>query len=374
MRVAVNTRFLLPGKLEGIGYFTREIVRRLPDHLPEAAFLFCSDRKTTPALAAHPRVETRVVYPPARHPWLWTLWFNYALPRAAASWGADVLLHLDGYCSLRTSIPQVMVIHDIAHVHYPAEIPGRALRYYERNIPRFLRRAERVLTVSEYVREDIVREYGIAADKLSVTHNGVRPQFGPLPESVRREVRERYASGQQYFFYLGAIHPRKNVARLIRAYTAYRAAGGPAVKLLLGGRLAWQTGEIERARRASDYRDDIHFLGYVDEAELPRLLGSALALVYPSLNEGFGVPLLEAMHAEVPIVTSDRSSLPEVAGQAALFVNPEDIQDLAEALRRVAVDTALTDRLVAAGRERRARYDWDSAAATVAAAVRGLGA
>ncbi len=365
MRIAVNTRFLLPGKLEGIGYFTREVCRRLPAAIPGADFLFCFDRPFDPALAAHPRVRGVVVPPPARDPLLWKIWFDYSLPRAVSRWGADILLHLDGYCSLRTGTPQVMVLHDIAHVHYPDEIPGRVRRYYDKYIPRFLDRADRILTVSQYVKEDIIRTYGTATDKISVSCNGVRPEFRPLSRTDREGVKSKYSGGFPYFFYVGAIHPRKNVARLIRAYGEFRQRNPDRVKLLLGGRMAWQTGEIRAAYADSPYREDIHFLGYLEESELVSVLASSLALVYPSLSEGFGVPLLEAMYAGVPIVTSNRSSLPEVAGPAALLADPLSVSSIAEALVRIAGEAGLAERLVAAGYEQRQRYSWDLATAAI---------
>ncbi|PPK85506.1 glycosyltransferase involved in cell wall biosynthesis [Neolewinella xylanilytica] len=372
MRIAVNTRFLQSGELEGIGYFTQEVCERLPDLLPDARFLFCFDRPYDPRYTRHERVEGMRVFPPARDPILWDMWFEYFLPRAARTWRADVLLHLDGYCSLRTSIPQVMVIHDIAHVHYPAVIPKRVFRYYQKRVPAFLKKAERVITVSEYIKQDILREYGLPVDKIGVAGNGVKAFFLPLSAEEKAGVRMRYSGGRPYFFYLGAVHPRKNVERLIQAYTRFRELGGADHPLLLGGRLAWQTKRVRMAHRTSPYNGDITFLGYRPEREIAELLGSSLALVYPSLSEGFGVPLLEAMHAEVPILTSNRTSLPEVGGRAAYYVDPENVDAIAGGLMEIAVNAGLRERLVEAGRERRGAYSWDNTANTISDAVKQL--
>ena len=369
----MNTRLLLPGKLEGIGYFTRETGRRLPDLLPGAEFLYCFDRPFDPSLTAHPRVSGRAIFPPARDPLLWRAWFDYALPRALRQWGADVLLSPDGYCSLRSAVPQVMVTHDLAFLHYPDQVPRRVQQYYEKYVPRFLARADRVITVSEFVREDIHRFYGTDVNKIVVAGNGVLPDFKPLDAAARGAVREEYTGGKPYFFYLGSVHPRKNIARLIRAYDRFRQSG-PAFPLLLGGRLAWQSADVRRAHQNSAYGADIRFLGYLPQVATVRLLGAAQALVYPSLSEGFGVPLLEAMHAEVPIITSDRSSLPEVGGKAALYVNPESEESMAAGMLRLVQTPGLADELVAEGRLQRRRYTWDAAAAVVADAVRAAGA
>lgn len=370
MRIAVNTRFLQPGNLEGVGYYTREICRRLPDLLPQAEFLFCFDRPFSPEYVAHPRVHGVQIFPPARDPVLWRYWFDFCLPRRVRRWRADVLLHFDGFCSLNTRVPQVVVTHDIAHYHYPEAVPGRVQRYYEKYVPQFLDKAKKNITVSEFVREDIGRVYGLDPQAIGLAGNGVRDTFHPVAAERRESIRNTYTGGRPYFFYLGAVHPRKNIVRLIEAYDRYRTNTADGIPLLLGGRLAWQLEEVRAAHRRSAFQHDILFLGYVAEAEINDLLGSAVALVYPSLSEGFGVPLLEAMHAEVPILTSNRTSLPEVAADAALYIDPEDVASIADGLSTIAGDAVLRERLVAAGRQRREHYNWDAAAETVASALR----
>lgn len=371
MRIAVNTRTLLPDSLEGIGYFTQEICRRLPDLLPEAEFLFCFDRPFDPVLTAHPRVSGKVVWPPTRDPLLWDIWFEYRIPRILRQWGADVFFSPDGHGLLRTTVPQLLVTHDIAYAHYTDHLPKRVQRYYERRVPRFLRAAYEVVTVSDFVSQDIHRCYGTPLAKLTVASNGVKPDFQPLSAHAIEEVRQQYSGGEPYLFYLGAVHPRKNIARLIAAYDIFRRADNDrAIPLLIGGRLAWKNEAIREAYHGSEFRADIHFLGYLSESELPRVIGGALAMIYPSLSEGFGVPLLEAMHVEVAIATSRSSSLPEVGGAAALYFDPEDTEDMARALRRITTDASLRAKLVAAGRLQRQRYTWDRAAEVIAAALR----
>jgi glycosyltransferase involved in cell wall biosynthesis len=155
------------------------------------------------------------------------------------------------------------------------------------------------------------------------------------------------------------LHPRKNLERLIRAFGQFKKNHPSDIHLLIGGRLAWQSSSIKQAWQESDVRSEIQWLGYVPDLELPDLLGSALALTYISLFEGFGVPLLEAMHAEVPIVTSNVSSLPEVAGEAAILVDPESERAIAGAMKQVASDESLRDQLIANGRVQRRKYSWD---------------
>lgn len=370
MRVAINTRHLIPGQLEGIGYYTREVCALLPQLLPEAEFLFCFDRRFPDSFVRHERVEGSVLYPSARDPLLWRLWYDYRLPGLLRRWKADVFFSPDGFCSLRTDVPQVMVTHDLAFLHYRDQLPERVQRYYERYVPRFLAAASEVLTVSDFVSFDIERTYGLPAKSIDVTGNGVKAGFKPVELSIRASTRARYSDDRPYFFYLGSVHPRKNIIRLLRAYEHFRSGSEKRVLLLLGGRLAWQTEDVRNLHAASSYREDIRFLGYLEEGVLPDILGSCLAMVYPSMSEGFGVPLLEAMHAEVPIITSNRTSMPEVAGDAALYVDPEDELSIFRALARISENEDLAADLIHKGRRQRKRYTWSKTAEVVANAIK----
>jgi len=365
MRIAVNTRFLLTKKLEGIGWFTYEVVRRLVQAHPEHEFIFLFDRPYDPQFIFGKNVTPVVLFPPARHPVLWLWWFEWSVPRALEKYQADVFLSPDGYCSLRASTPTVMVTHDIAHVHLPGHIPAKFRYYYNFFVPRYLRRAERIVTVSEFSKRDIAQHYEIHNEKITVACNGVREDFQPLSEAEKNAVKQQYADGQDYFFYVGAVHPRKNVHRLILAFDTFKKQTQAPVKLLIGGRFAWQTGEVKAAYDTASCKDDIVFLGYIPDAELPRLMGAALALTYVSLFEGFGVPVLEALHCEVPLLTSNVSSLPEVAGDAGLLVNPLNVEAIANGLQQLYNDTALREKLIAAGKIQREKFTWERAAAIV---------
>lgn len=365
MRIAVNTRFLLPHRMEGIGRFTWEVARRLAVQHPEHEFFFFFDRSFDPAFVPAPNVRPVVLAPPARHPLLWYAWFEWAVPRALRRCRADVFFSPDGYCSLRSEVPTVMAVHDLAHVHFPDATPPLVSRYYAHFVPRYLQRAQQIVSVSEYTAQDICRQYGIPAEKIAVACNGCDPAFQPLTESEKAEVRNRYAGGQPYFFYLGAMHPRKNVSRLIRAFDQFKTQTGSAAKLLLAGRMAWQTGELHAAYHAARRRDDILFIGYVPDAELPRLTGAALALTYVSLFEGFGVPLLEAMHCDTPLLSSNVSSMPEVAGDAGLLVDPHSTEAIAGGMTRLWEDGALRQTLIENGRTQRLRFSWNRAAEVV---------
>lgn len=372
MRIAINTRLLLPHRLEGIGRFTHEVSRRLVERRPADEFLFLFDRPFSDEFCYSPQVTPLVVPPPSRHPVLWYLWFEWAVPYFLNKHKADLLVSMDNYCSLRAKQPTVMVTHDIAHIHYPHQIPTLVRHYYNYYVPRYLERADQVVTVSEFCRQDIHNHYGTALSKIGVSCNAAADHFQPLSDQEVAQVKSEYSDGQAYFFYLGALHPRKNIARLIAAFDQFKASTAAPVKLLIGGRFAWQTGDIQQAYDAAIHQHDIVFLGYIADENLPRLIGGALALAYVSLFEGFGVPLLEAMKAGVPVLTSDVSSMPEVAGEAALLVDPENTNAIAHSLARLYQEEQLRRDLIEKGFKQCQTYSWEMATDAIELAIEKL--
>lgn len=365
MRIAVNTRFLLPGKLEGLGWYTHEICKRWVTEHPEDEFFFLFDRPFDPSFVFGPNVHPVIISPPARHPILWYLWFEKRLPGILKKIQPDVFFSPDGYLSLRSTVPTVMVTHDLAFRHFPDQVPSAVRLYYDYFTPKFLERAQHIITVSEFVKSDIQNQYSTHPEKITAVPNGCREGFQALEAVEIQKIRDRYAQGRPFFFYLGALHPRKNLTRLIQAYSLFRQTCGTDVKMLIGGRMAWQTSDLFKAWKNSPYQNDIHFTGYLPEEELPKVLGAALGLTYVSLFEGFGLPVLEAFFSETPVIASDRASIPEVAGSAALLVNPFDEEAIARAMQQIWEDPLLRQSLIAKGRVQREKFLWDNAAAAI---------
>jgi glycosyltransferase involved in cell wall biosynthesis len=258
-----------------------------------------------------------------------------------------------------------MVTHDIAHVHFPEQIPFHGRVFYKHFVPKYLKRADRVVTVSHFTKRDIIRQYGIADEKMAVACNGCRETFQPLGDAEKEAIRKQYAEGKPYFFYLGAVHPRKNIPRLIRAFDHFKQQTGHEMKLLIAGRLAWQTGEVHEAYESISCKEDIVLLGYVPDDQLPKLMGGAFALTYLSLFEGFGVPLLEAMNCEIPIIGADAASIPEVVGNAGILVDPFDVSAISQSMQQIIEDEGLRIKLVEKGREQAKQFSWNQAAQVI---------
>lgn len=362
MKIAVNARFLIPGQLEGIGVFTREVLLRMIKKHPESEFILFFDRKPPDWFTIFDNVKTEVLSPPARHPVLWFFWFEFSLPAALNRHRPDIFVSMDGYISLRPITPVLTVIHDLAFEHFPKDVPRLASWYYRFFFPKFARSAACIATVSEFSKQDIISRYGISRDKIYVVYNGAGEVFKPLPENEQENVRLELTGGDPYFIYIGAIHKRKNIARLLQAFDLFKEHTGLPHKLVLTGRKAWKVHEANEALRKMKHRNDVVLTGRVSQEDLSRYLASALTLCYVSYFEGFGIPLLEAMHCDVPVLAANATSFPEVAGDAALFVDPHNTEDISSAMNKMATDPALRNSLIEKGRIRRKTFNWDKTA------------
>jgi glycosyltransferase involved in cell wall biosynthesis len=363
LKIAVNTRFLLKDKLEGIGLYTLEVVKRMAAAHPEDEFIFFFDRPFDPSFVFSKNITPVVLSPPARHPLLFIAWFEWSVARALRQHKVDVFLSPDNFLSLSTDTPTVLIVHDIAFTHFSENDKWVNRQYYKFFTPRFLKRANAILAVSEFTKQDILSKFSfVEKNKITVAYNGCREVFKPLNFSQKKEKNAQNTEGPLFFLFVGAVHPRKNVHRLIQAFDLFKKKVKSNVQLVLCGRFAWQTGAVKSAYDAATFKQDIIFKGYVEDEEVVKLTASALAVTYVSLFEGFGVPLLEAMNCDTPIITSNVSSMPEVVGEAAILVNPESIEAIADAMQAVFDNDNLREKLIEHGRIQRAKFDWNKTA------------
>ncbi len=362
MRIAVNTRFLLKGKLEGIGTFTFESMKQLVLQHPEHDFIFFFDRPFSPEFIFAKNITPVVLFPPARHPFLFYAWFEFAVSRALKKHKADIFISTDGFLSLRTKVKTLLVVHDIAFYHYPNQISFWEKKYYGHFMPKFLKKANRLLTVSAYTKQDVVKHYAIKPEKIDIAYNACNENFKPISLEKQQVIQGKYAQGAPYFLYIGSVHPRKNVGRLLQAFDDFKKRNENNVKLLIAGRMAWQTGSVNQIYQRLEHKKDIIFLDYLPAQTLREITAAAFALTYVSILEGFGIPILEAMTCDVPVITSNCSSMPEVAGKAAILVDPFSVASIAEGMEKLWQNPDLREELIAQGRIERTRFSWEETA------------
>lgn len=362
LRIAVNARLLLPGKIEGLGRFAVETFRCITRDHPEHDFIFIFDRKPAAEYIFSNNVIPVVAHPQARHPVLWYLFFEWGVTKALRKYEADIFISPDGWLSLRTGVPSLAVIHDLNFFHNPQWIGKLPLYYYRKYFPQFIRKAKRLATVSEFSKRDIAAMFEVDLESIDVVYNGINEEIISLPESEKLLIRKNHTEGNPYFLFLGLVHPRKNLTRIIKAYESFRNSSDFNFKLLVVGSTKYWTEDTREAWENSKYKPDIIFKGRIPDGELYEILAACEALVYASLFEGFGIPILEAFRARVPVITSNVTSMPEVGGDAAHYVDPESTDSISNAMNLIAKDKAYADQLVQKGTEQLKKFSWQATA------------
>ena len=362
MLIAVNTRLLLKDKLEGIGWFTYESLKRITKNHPEHKFLFLFDRPFSDEFIFSDNVSPLVVGTQARHPFLWYWWFEQSLPKIFHKEEPDLFLSPDGYLSLCSSVKSVAVIHDLNFEYYPLDIPFIARKYYKKYFQQYAKKANRIATVSEYSKQDISKTYKVSLDRIDVVYDGANEAFTPIGEEEKKRVKWKYANGEEYFLFVGALSPRKNVARLLKAFDEYKKAETSKMKFLIVGEKLFMTSEIENVYSSMKFKGDVDFTGRLGTSELKDVMASAFALTFVPYFEGFGIPIVEAMYCDVPVITSNVTSMPEVAGNAGLLVDPFSVNSIKEGMIKIYKDDVLRNHLIANGRKQREKFSWDKTA------------
>lgn len=362
MLVAVNTRLLLKDKLEGIGWFTYETLKRITKNHTENKFIFLFDRPFSDDFIFSNNIIPLVIGPQTRHPFLWWWWLEKSIPKIFQKYKPDLFLSPDGFLSLRSSLKQIPVIHDLNFEYYPQDVPFIARRYYKKYFPLFAKKAFRIITVSEYSKQDISGCYGIAPEKIDVVYNGANECFASVSEEEKKKTKSKYTKGADYFLFTGALHPRKNVARLLAAFDEFKKSFSSDIKLLIVGEKMWKTMDIEKTFSVMKFHNDVIFTGRLQQEELKVVTASALALVFVPYFEGFGIPIVEAMNCDVPVITSNVTSMPEIAGDAALLVDPFSVESIKNGMIKIYKEENLRKQLVSNGRIHRQKFSWDKTA------------
>jgi glycosyltransferase involved in cell wall biosynthesis len=353
MNIGVNARVLTTENMEGVARYIYETTRSMAIAHPDDRFILFFDRSVKVAFD-FPANVTKVIVPvPARDPILWYIWFELLLPIYLKWYNIDVFYSGDGSLSLGTNVPTLLVTHDLAYIHHPDHISKRYLSYNKAYVPKFHQKASSIITVSHYVKNDVISKFGIDPSKIHVAYNAVHTQ---KKNTTSPEKNHKTHINHPYFIYVGSLHPRKNIIRLIDGFIRFKSMTNNDYKLVIAGRLAWKSDDIKQKLTSSP---DIIYLGMVSETMKNELISKAVALAYISVFEGFGIPIIEAMRLGVPVITSSVTSMPEVAGDAALLVDPFDINSISSAMETLSNDKHLRADLIKKGNVRYPYFSWD---------------
>ena len=361
-RIGLNAHLLnLSGNYRsaGINWYIYHLLQHLPAASDYDYTVFLSDKDARGHLSL-PISQSRW---PTHKPVVRIAWEQFVQPVALRRERIDLLHALAFAGPLAISIPWVVTIYDLSFKRYPHSFNATNRIYLTWAVRNSVRRANRIIVISESTRRDLVSMFGVSADRVSVIYCGIDPAFTSSQDPSEIDAfRARHHLPEQFVLHVGTIEPRKNIARLVRAFArAQRAARLPHRLVLIGAR-GWKYAEVDQVIEQENMKDEVVFTGYVPQDELPLWHRAADLFVYPSLYEGFGLPPLDAMASGTPVVVSNASSLPEVVGDAALLVAPEDEAALADAIVRALTDRARREQMTARGLAQAAKFSWARAA------------
>jgi glycosyltransferase involved in cell wall biosynthesis len=296
---------------------------------------------------------------------LWVWHYEIDIPKILKKYKPDLFFSPDGWMSLNSNVPTVDTIHDINFIHRPGDLPILVRNYYTHFFPKFANRSKRIITVSEYSKADLVKTFKLDPSKIDVAYNGCNERFCGISSEVKESVQRRFAEGLPYFIYVGSLNPRKNILGLLEAFELFRKTSKNRYKLMFVGETMWDNSLVKSKLREMQFQNDVVFTGRLSSEVLQLVLSSSEALVMPSFYEGFGIPVVEAMYCDVPVICSCITSLPEVAGNAALYIDPFDIGSIANALHKISTNDQFRDQLIREGQVQRQKFSWENTAKSV---------
>lgn len=360
LKIAVNTRFLILGKLEGIGTYTNEVLRRLVKEMPDVEFHFLFDRPWSEEFIYADNVIPHQIGFPARHPFLWYLWFEFSVNKWLKNNKMDLFLSPDSFLSLKTTTPSFLVMHDLAFEHFPEHITFLVRNYYKYFFPKYAQKAETIFAVSKFTKQDIIEKYKIKEDKIELAYCGVSEVYKPLTLAEKLIIRKELTNSQAYYICIGSLNPRKNIIKAVEAFNLFKSKNKDYKhKLVIVGAKAWKSNLLFDTIEDSKFKEDIFLTGHLEPKKLAKYLAAAEALIFPSLFEGFGIPIIEAYKCQIPVITSNVSSTKEIGEEAAILINPENVKEICAAMVLIQQKEFNFAAFISEGQKKLEIYNWD---------------
>ncbi|MCG8346742.1 MAG: glycosyltransferase family 4 protein [Chloroflexales bacterium] len=364
MHIAINAHLLAHTRSfrrAGVSHYIEQLLQHLAlINQPNRYSVYTTRGLDASTLGLPPNFGVRPSRLPTINPRVRIPWEQFLAPFLLRRSGADIFHGVLNVIPLACPIPSVVTIHDLAFIRFPHTFRSYNRTYLDLATRTSVRRASYVLVVSEHTKREVVGLLGVPAERVIVTPNAARAHFQPPDPAALAAFRAHHSLPEQFVLYVGTLEPRKNLTTLLDAYS--QIARQSAAPLLIGGGKGWLYQPVFERLDALGLRDRVHFIGYIDEDELPLWYAAATLFVFPSLYEGFGMPPLEAMACGTPVVAANGSSLPEVVGDAGLMTPPTDANTLAEAILRLLRDDALRAELSERGLRRSQRFSWHKTA------------
>lgn len=354
MKIGIDCRLHYYNRT-GIGRYIRNLVRAFPEcAIGDVELVLFQSRREREALVQAPAIRCRRVITPAHHRWeRWLLATELAPKRV------DVLHSPDHVAPKRMGWESVVTIHDLSFLAHPEAYSAESLHYYTK-VFRTLQNVSKVIAVSDFTRSEILDRISIAPERVTTIYEAVDPAYYPRSAIDCENARLRLEIPDSYMLVVGAIEARKNLERLLAAYALLPRTDRP--HLVFAGGRGYHYDRVLEAVQEHRLEDHVKFLGFVSDNDLPLLYSGAVCLLYPSRYEGFGLPILEAMACGCPVITSNHGSMVEIAGDAAMLVDPNSAEAIADSTTTLLGDSTLQERMIAKGHARVKQFSWRAAA------------
>jgi glycosyltransferase involved in cell wall biosynthesis len=363
MRIAVDARFLQAEDKPELRDFTKEVFVRLSAQHKEHDFIFFTDSGSNGAVRLPKNVATVTITPKPTNVFLYEWWYNTKLALAIKKCTADLFIATYGLGSLTISIPQVLILRDLAFLHTRAYFPENSYSFYRRSTSRFIKRSTAIVTLSNFIKEELSKHYKVNEQIIQVIGSGTDTSFKPIKWEEREAIKEQFAEGWEYFVFTGGLHPPANLLNVLKAFSIFKKWQKTNMKLVVTGTFGPAFEKFLEKLDSYKYRNEVFIKKDVSQVELSQIVAASYAMIFPSSYEGFAVPVLNALQCHVPVITSKNGSMSEIAGDAALYVDPSSPEEIAEQMKKIYKDENLRNRMIAEGRLKSELYTWDNTAA-----------
>lgn len=365
MRIGIDARLVYYSKA-GIGQYIIHLSKNLAKlQTPEENFLLLQSRKDKTKIIKNNNFSRISLWTPSHHRVEQT-----AIRFETATLGLDLLHSPDFIPPFKRNYKSVITVHDLAFLLYPQFMTKESARYYGQ-IDQAVKNTDHIIAVSQATKNDLIKLLGVPQEKITVIHEGRNPIYQPMDKTKAQAfVKRTFGLDANFIFFLSTLEPRKNIPTLLASYKWLKDHYKRPEKLVLAGSKGWLFDEVDETIKKLKLEDDVMLLGRVGDQEVHHLYNAASMLVYPSFYEGFGLPPLEAMNCGTPVIASKIKVMPEVVGDAALLIDPHDVEQLGVTMHRLLTDQNLREDLIAKGFKRAEKFSWDQAARETLAVYR----
>lgn len=353
---------MLAGQLEGNGNFIYETFMRIAKQHPEHEFIFIFDQPFDEAFITNENITAVVAGPAARYPLLWKYWYDIKIPVLLKKYKANIFVSPDGFCSLKSKIPQCLVMHDLAFMHQPLYMKKSHAAWLKKSTPMYLSKASTIVTTTMFLKQELIEKFAADTSKIDVVYCGASELYQPLLTDEKIAIKNKYTEGKEYFIYAGLIDADKNLMNLLKAFSVFKKRQQTNMKLVLAGNVAATYESFKKNLQSYKYRSDVEVMTNLPSTELATVVGAAYGFIYPTLIETVAVPVIEALLCDVPVIAAQTNSLKELVKDAAIFVDGNSHIAIAEKMMLLYKDERLRNDLIIKGRKVAALYSWDTTA------------